>query len=59
MHEQLGDGDRQYFSTDQDIWMPIVYVFLVNHCSAPFIKMSSRKKNKAASELHGDLAWIV
>jgi len=58
MHEQLGDGDRQYFSTDQDIWMPIVYVFLVNHCSAPFIKIFSRKKNKAASELHGDLASI-
>ena len=56
MHEQLGDDDCQYVSTGHDIWMPVVYVFPVKHCSALFIKIFSRKKNKAASELHGDLA---
>ena len=56
MLEQLSDCDCQYVSTDLDIWIPVVYMFLINHCSASFVK----EKNKAASELHdGDLAWIL
>ena len=97
MHEQLGGGDCQFVSNDQDIWMPLVYhsirfcftpnqhqpqptssTFLSQQISTshhpqpaeqsdmcflsitvlPHLLKYSHGKNKAASELHGDLAWI-
>ena len=43
MLEQFSDCDCQYVSTDLDIWIPVVYMFLINHCSASFVKEKKTK----------------